>query len=72
MHLVNGKRLGRSVHAYANGHGAEPVAAPVGVLVSYNPYRCGAFYRRDTGADVWAADELHFLANGTVLAVNPR
>jgi hypothetical protein len=65
------ERRCRSVHAYATGQGAE-VTAPVGVLVGYNPYRGGAFYRKDTGTDVWAADELHFLPNGTVLAVNPR
>jgi hypothetical protein len=61
----------RSVHAYAKGE-AAPVSEASGVQVSYNPYRGGAFYRKDTGEDVWAADELHFLPNGTVLAVNPR
>ncbi len=61
----------RSVHAYATGIEAEVIEA-AGVHVSYNPYRGGAFYRKDTGADVHTADALHFLPDGRVLAINPR
>lgn len=59
------------MHAYAKGTPADLDPAPAGVLVSYNPYRGGTFYRKDTGAGVCGADELHFLPDGRVLAVNP-
>jgi hypothetical protein len=62
----------RSVHAYASGNAAEPVAEPRGVHVSYNPYRGGTFYRKDTGAPVYGAAVLHFLPDGKVLAEDLR
>lgn len=66
------ERRCRSVHAYAKGEGAEPAAGPVGVEVSYNPYRGGTFYRKDTGTPVYGAAVLHFLPDGRVLAEGPR
>ncbi len=62
----------RAVHAFAKGTPADLDPEPAGVLVSYNPYRGGTFYRKDTGAAVYGADALHFLPDGRVLAVNPR
>jgi hypothetical protein len=62
----------RSVHAYAAGQLREVCEVPEGaVWVSYNPYRGGAFYRKDTGGDVTGARELHFLPDGRMLAVGP-
>jgi hypothetical protein len=62
----------RSVHAHAKGVLADVAEVPAGaVWVSYNPYRGGSFYRKDTGADVTGARELHFLPDGRVLAIGP-
>jgi hypothetical protein len=62
----------RSVHAWITGEAAEPIAEPRGVLVSYNPYRGGTFYRKDTGEPVTAAAVLHFLPDGRVLGEGLR
>jgi hypothetical protein len=62
----------REVHAYAAGALVQADAAPAGaVLVSYNPYRSGSFYRKDDGRDVHAAELVVFLPGGQAWAVNP-
>lgn len=56
----------RQVHAFAVGtEGPVPSRRPRGaVAVSYNPYRGGSFYRKDTGQPVAGAREVVFLPDG--------
>ncbi len=63
----------REVHARAYGTLCDPAdAVPVGAVeVSYNPYRGGQFYRKDTGADVLGASLVYFVQGGKAYAVNP-
>lgn len=64
----------KNVHAVVHGTVHHVDDAPVpehAVPVSYNPYRAGHFYRKDTGEAVHHADEVHMRPHG-VFAVNPR
>lgn len=58
----------REVHAWAEGEVVEALPAEyAAVPVTYNPYRCGTFTRRDSGAAVVAAAYVHFTkADGAV------
>jgi hypothetical protein len=59
----------REVHAWAIGEIVD--AIPDGLtrhVVTYNPYHCGAFVRRDDGAPVQACAYASFTAFGVVFA----
>lgn len=63
----------RQVHAYASGTEADLGQQPRGcVLVSYNPFKAGYFYRKDSGAAVWEAEAVYFTSDGQAWAVNPK
>ena len=54
----------RNVHAYISG--AEiPMIDMQGISISYNPYRMGSFYERDTFKPVSSASRVTFDADGT-------
>lgn len=64
----------KNVHAFVRGKAehVEPHEPPEhAVPVSYNPYKAGHFYRKDTGEAVHHADTVHMTPRG-VFAVNPR
>lgn len=61
----------KHVHAFACGTPVGPAGpglAPYLVPVSYNPYKAGHFYRKDTGERVDAASLLILTAGGAVFA----
>lgn len=59
----------RAVHAYAIGAEAPVPAATDGLVeVSYNPYKAGHFYRRDTGEAIRTARLVVFTDGGLCLA----
>lgn len=64
----------KNVHAFVRGQAehVEPHEPPAHAIpVSYNPYKAGHFYRKDTGEAVHSADTVHMTPRG-VFAVNPR
>ncbi|PIG96915.1 hypothetical protein [Deinococcus sp. UR1] len=64
----------KNVHAFVRGtveHVEPHEPPPHAVAVSYNPYKAGHFYRKDTGEAVHSADTVHMTPKG-VFAVNPR
>ncbi len=67
------ERKVRSVHAYCVGEEVDVPADLDGMVeVSYNPYRGGSFYRRDTGAPVTRAALVVFTSEGKCLTSNPE
>lgn len=73
----------KNVHAYVRGNAylANGMATcnfdelfPLDriVQVSYNPYRGGKFYRKDTGAEVSEADAVYMTTSRVLWAVDPR
>ncbi len=59
----------RAVHAWADGVPCDVPANLEGFAeVNYNPYRCGSFTRRDTGAPVDAAALVVFAVDGKCYA----
>ncbi len=68
------KEKAKNVHAFVRGtvsHVEEHNVPAHAVPVSYNPYKAGHFYRKDTGEAVHHADAVHMTPHG-VFAVNPR
>jgi|GEM_PF-910572 len=64
----------KNVHAVIQGtvkHVDAAEVPPHAVPVSYNPYKAGHFYRKDTGEAVHHADAVHMTPQG-VFAINPR
>jgi hypothetical protein len=58
----------RAVHAWADGEACDiPTDTGALVPVSYNPYRSGAFLRRDNGAPVHSAHLVVFTTDGQCL-----
>jgi hypothetical protein len=54
----------RSVHAYAQGELCDnTMNIPAMVEVTYNPYNCGFFYRKDNGEKVERAEYAYFTSN---------
>jgi len=59
----------REVHAWCAGELADPAdARGEGVPLTYCPYVCGAFVRRDTGAPIARADFVVFTADRGAVA----
>jgi hypothetical protein len=51
----------REVHAWCLGTIAAPLPADAPrVPITYNPFRCGSFTRRDNGAPLAACDYVEF------------
>lgn len=62
----------KEVHAFVVGEKGEDKPLPSdAVEVTYNPYWMSCFYRKDNGARVFEAREVHFTLRG-VFAVEAR
>lgn len=65
----------KNLHAFAEGriaHGEVPPFGHSATAISYNPYRMGSFYSKETGEPVAGADYLYIFADGTMVAINPK
>jgi hypothetical protein len=55
------KQHAREVHAWCEGTIAAPLpAAMPRVAITYNPFRCGSFHRRDNGTPLAACQFVEF------------
>lgn len=62
----------KSVHAFAEGDLSDNWADAWSVChtqVTYNPYKCGAFYEVATGQLMFSTPMAMFLSDGTVMAL---
>jgi len=62
----------REVHAWSIGDRLDSMPHGELVEITYNPFRCGAFVRRDNGAEITSADYAVFLPGKRAFAINPR
>lgn len=58
----------REVHAWAIGTVTESPVWETCVAITYNPYRCGTFTRRDNGAAITQAKFVCFTAGDGAIA----
>jgi len=61
----------REVHAWCVGTVSEAPSLEGAIEITYNPFRCGAFTRRDNGAELTGAEYVIFLPGKRAVAINP-
>lgn len=65
----------KNLHAFAQGRIASGEDAEVGcnaTQVTYNPYKMGSFYCKETEQPINRADQVFIFASGKMIAINAR
>jgi hypothetical protein len=62
----------RTVHAFITGTIVSEIPSGEQTAITYNPYRCGTFTERATGAAVESAAYVIFTSDEGAYAINPQ